>query len=36
MPAAGDLHHAGRVDVLVGAAAGGLRWFESGTPVPKP
>jgi hypothetical protein len=31
-PAAGDLHRAGRLDLLVGTAGGGLRWFENETP----
>ena len=29
MPAAGDLHRTGRVELLLGTAAGGLRWFEN-------
>jgi hypothetical protein len=28
MPAAGDLRRTGRLDLLVGTAAGGLRWFS--------
>jgi hypothetical protein len=28
MPAAGDLRRTGRMDLLVGTAAGGLRWFS--------
>jgi hypothetical protein len=29
MPAAADLHRTGRAELLVGTAAGGLRWFEN-------
>ncbi|HKS05552.1 MAG TPA: VCBS repeat-containing protein [Gemmatimonadaceae bacterium] len=29
MPAAADLHRNGRTELLVGTAAGGLRWFEN-------
>ncbi|MEO7521023.1 MAG: VCBS repeat-containing protein, partial [Gemmatimonas sp.] len=28
VPAVGDLHGTGRLDLLVGTTAGGLRWFE--------
>jgi hypothetical protein len=31
-PAVGDLRHSGKLDLIVGTAAGGLRWFENGTP----
>ena len=31
-PAVGDLRDAGRLDLLVGTSAGGLRWFENVTP----
>jgi hypothetical protein len=30
VPAVGDLHGTGRLDLLVGTAAGGVRWFERG------
>ena len=30
-PALGDLRHIGRLDLFVGTAAGGLRWFENTT-----
>jgi len=33
-PAVGDLRHSGKLDVIVGTAAGGLRWFENVTPKP--
>ena len=32
MPAVGDLRQSGRLDLFVGAGAGGVRWFENGTP----
>ena len=32
MPAAGDLHHTGRMDIFVGTSAGGIRWFEPKLP----
>ncbi|HEX3926595.1 MAG TPA: VCBS repeat-containing protein [Gemmatimonadales bacterium] len=31
-PAVGDLHGKGHLDILVGTGAGGVRWFENGTP----
>lgn len=34
MPAVGDLRRTGRLDLLVGTGAGGVRWFENGTPQP--
>jgi hypothetical protein len=30
VPAVGDLFGTGRLDLLVGTAAGGVRWFERG------
>jgi hypothetical protein len=29
MPAAGDLHHSGKLDLFVGTSSGGVRWFEN-------
>ncbi|MEO8620183.1 MAG: VCBS repeat-containing protein [bacterium] len=29
IPAAGDLHHSGKLDLFVGTSSGGLRWFAN-------